>query len=232
MCRRAGVGVGGAPKPRRGSSGWRRGGAESGGPRGEVGRGLERRVRLRGRQRARGPGHEARKRVRSGQGRRRCRIWRGSLTKGVTGRSGKRGDGGSQDGGGETLESSSGSHWKEGCPQRASEPWAPSERHGGRPRAAAGRAGGESGAVGGGERAVPGSGRRRELRVWCVEVSVRAREPLPGAARRARPPSGRRPGLSWARRGEGAAATAYPRGSRWRGWPSSGRGSPRRRSRT
>lgn len=157
MCRRAGAGVGGAPKPRRGSSGWRRGGAESGGPRGEVGRGLERRVRLRGRQRARGPGHEARKRVRSGQGRRRCRIWRGSPDKGGDGKvREERGRGLSEDGGGETLESSSGSQGEEGCPQRASEPWAPSERHGGRPRAAAGRAGGES------ERWGEGSGPSRD----------------------------------------------------------------------
>lgn len=122
----------------------------------------------------------------------------------------ERGRGLSEDGGGETLESSSGSQGEEGCPQRASEPWAPSERLGGRPRAAAGRAGGESGVVGGGERAVPGSGRRRELRVWCLEVRVRAREPLPGAARRARPPSGRRPGLSWARRGEGGSGDCLP----------------------
>lgn len=211
MCRRAGAGLGGAPKPRRGSSGWRRGGAESGGPRGEVGRGLERRVRLRGRQRARGPGHEAREGVRSGRGRRRCRIWGG-----VPDKEGDRkvreegGRGLAKDGGGGTLQSSSGSQGNRGCSPRASEPRGPSERHGGRPRAAARRARGECGAVGGGERAVPGAGRRRELRVWCVEVSVRAREPPPGAARRARPPSGRRPGLSRARRGEGDSADCSP----------------------
>lgn len=68
MCRRTGAGVGGAPKPKRGSSVWGRGGAQSGGLRGELGRGLERRVRFRERQRARGPGHEAREGVRSGQG--------------------------------------------------------------------------------------------------------------------------------------------------------------------
>lgn len=145
----------------------RQGGAEGvpkvGGRGATWGGGLERRVRLRGRQRARSPGHEAREGVRSGQGRR----WRGlffgggSLTKGVTGRSGKKGRrGGSlKMGVGELWRAARGAG-KLGVPGRASEPREPSRRHGGRPRAAAGRARGECGAGGGGERAVPGAGRR------------------------------------------------------------------------
>lgn len=126
MCRRAGAGLGGAPKPRRGSPGWRRGGAESGGPRGEVGRGLERRVRLRGRQRARGPGHEAREGVRSGRGRRRCRIGGGSLTKRVTGRSGKRGDGGSlRMGAGELCRAAREARGTGGAPRERASPGDP-----------------------------------------------------------------------------------------------------------
>lgn len=97
-----------------------------------------------------------------------------------------------------------------GCPQGASEPRGPSGRRRGRPRAAARRSGGDSRAVGGGERAVPGAGQWSELRVWCVEVSVREREPPPGAARGARPPFGSRPGRSRERRGEGDSAECSP----------------------
>lgn len=174
------------------------------------GGGPQRRVRLRRCLRARRPGHEARKGIRSGPGKRRCRIW-GVPDKGGDGKvREEREPRLSKDGGGETLESSSGSQENEGCPQRTSEPRGPAESHGGRPRASARRARGESRAVGGGERAVPGAGPRRELRVWCVEVSLQAREPPPGAARKARPPSGLRPGLSWERRGEGDSADCSP----------------------
>lgn len=94
----------------------RQGGAEGvpkvGGRGATWGGGLERRVRLRGRQRARSPGHEAREGVRSGQGRR----WRGLFLGGVPDKGGdgkvrEEGETGglSKDGGGGTLESSSGS---------------------------------------------------------------------------------------------------------------------------
>lgn len=128
----------------------------------------------------------------------------GSLTKGVTGRSMKRGGRGSLKMGGRGNSGEQlGEPGERGCSQRASEPQGPSEPRMGRPPAAARRARGESGARGGGER-------RSELRVWCVEVSMRAREPPPGAARRARPPSGRRPGLSRERRGEGDSTECSP----------------------
>lgn len=124
----------GTPPKSRGSSGWRRGGvAESGGPAGRPGAGGLKGGRLRGRQRARSPGHEAPGRGRSGQGRR----WRGFILgvpdKGVTVR-GRRGDKGSslKMGVGGTLESSSGSR-KLGS-QEASEPREPSRRHGGPPQ--------------------------------------------------------------------------------------------------
>lgn len=187
----------------------------------------KRRVQLGRLQRARGLWHEAWKEGRSGQ-KGRCWTW-GAPGKEGTRRVREKENGALQRWGRGKLRGAAG-HAR-GASRKPASPGTPGGTQGRPESEARGTREGSrvAPAVGAGQPAVPEPA-RHQSRAELVRGSVRAGAGVAaGAARGARPPHCHRP--EPARRGVGRAS-AHPRGSRWRGWPSSGRGSPRRRSRT